>query len=72
MDCVTLSLALTNRGLFEVGRYPAVSLSSQSRYWGWFLHCRLATVEEVTAWQENQGLLSDQFVENVYQALTGG
>jgi hypothetical protein len=27
MDCVTHSLALTNQGLLEAGRYPAVSLS---------------------------------------------
>jgi hypothetical protein len=47
MDCVTHSLVLTNHGLFEVGHYPAVSLTSQSRYWQWFLHRRLATVEEI-------------------------
>lgn len=32
MDCVTHSLALTDQGLFEVGRYPAVSLTEQNRY----------------------------------------
>lgn len=52
MDCVTHSLALTDQGLFEVGRYPAVSLGSSSRYWGWFLHRRLASPEEAAAWQD--------------------
>jgi PHD/YefM family antitoxin component YafN of YafNO toxin-antitoxin module len=58
MDCVTHSLALTNHGLFEVGCYPAVSLSSQSRYWQWFLHRRLATSEELSTLFENEELPS--------------
>ena len=31
MDCVTHSLALTNLGLFEVGRYPRVSMSEPGK-----------------------------------------
>jgi hypothetical protein len=69
MDCVTHSLALTDHGLFEVGRYPAMDLSAAQRYWSWFLHRRLANPEEVAAWQERQGLTSEQFIESVYQAL---
>lgn len=69
MDCVTHSLALTDQGLFEVGRYPAVSLSSQSKYWSWFLHRRLATPEEVTNWQVEKSLTSSEFVEQVYSIL---
>jgi hypothetical protein len=72
MDCVTHSLALTNRGLFEVGRYPAVSLSSPGHYWQWFLHRRLATTEDVTEYCDSRQLSSEQFMENVYQALIGG
>ena len=72
MDCVIHSLALTDHGLFEVGRYPAMSLTAQSRYWGWFLHRRLATVEEATGWQESQTLTSSQFMEYTYQAPVGG
>ena len=70
MDCVTHSLALTDQGMFEVGRYPAVSLSGQNRYWQWFLHRWLATPEEVAAWQQDQALSSDEFLERVYVALT--
>ena len=70
MDCVTHSLALTDQGLFEVGRYPAVSLSGQNRYWQWFLHRRLATPEEVAAWQQDQALSSNELLERVYVALT--
>ena len=68
-DCVTHSLALTDKGLFEVGRYPAVSLSSQSRYWQWFLHRRLATSEEFSVLCEKEELTSGQLVEKVYQAF---
>ncbi|MCK4978631.1 MAG: hypothetical protein KAS36_16975 [Anaerolineales bacterium] len=70
MDCVTHSLALTDQGLFEVGRYPAVNLSSQNRYWQWFLHRRLATPEEVATWQQDQALSPDELLERVYVALT--
>ena len=70
MDCVTHSLALTDQGLFEVGRYPAVSLSDQNRYWQWFLHRRLATPEEVATWQQDQALSPDELLERVYVALT--
>ena len=70
MDCVTHSLALTDLGLFEVGRYPAVSLSEQNRYWQWFLHRRLATSEDVTTWQEEKSLSVDELLERVYMALT--
>ena len=72
MDCVTHSLALTNHGLFEVGRYLAMNLSSQNRYWQWFLHRRLAAVEEVISWCESDDLTSEQFMENVYLAMKSG
>lgn len=71
MDCVTHSLALTNLGLFEVGRYPAMSLSTASRYWQWFLHRRLASAAEVRDWCDNHQINSDQFVEEVYHAFIG-
>ena len=71
MDCVTHSLALTNIGMFEVGRYPAINMSAQNRYWQWFLHRRLATVDEINEWQVDLGLTSAQFLEHSYAALTG-
>jgi hypothetical protein len=71
MSCVTHSLAITDRGLFEVGRYPAMDLASQQRYWQWFLHRRLATSEQVAAWKEQNHLSSLEVVEQFYEAMTG-
>jgi hypothetical protein len=70
MDCVTHSLALTDKGLFEVGRYPAMDLESSNRYWGWFLHRRLATSEEVTDWLESNNFPKQELIDRVYSALT--
>ena len=72
MNCVTHSLAVTNQGLFEVGRYPAINMSTPNRSWQWFLHRRLATVDELNEIEENQSLTAEQFVGNVYQAFTKG
>ncbi len=71
MDCVTHSLILTNHGLFEVGHYPAVNLSSQSRYWQWFLHRRLATAEEIHSIEQANGWDHRELLKCVYYALTG-
>jgi hypothetical protein len=71
MDCVTHSLALTDKGLFEVGRYPAMDLASSNRYWGWFLHRRLATSEEITDWLESNSITEQELIDRVYSALTG-
>ena len=71
MDCVTHSLALTDQGLFEVGRYPAMNLASQSRYWQWFLHRCLATSGQVAGWREEHSLSAQQVVEGIYAAMTG-
>jgi hypothetical protein len=59
MGCVTHSLVMTDHGLFEVGLYPAMSLTSQSRYWQWFLHRRLATPEEIHTIQDTGTALHD-------------
>jgi len=71
MDCVTHSLVLTNHGLFEVGHYPAVNLSSQNRYWQWFLHRRLATAEEIHSIEEANEWDHRELIKRVYCALTG-
>jgi hypothetical protein len=71
MDCVTHSLTITDQGLFEVGRYPAISMSEPNRYWQWFLHRRLVTPEEVMRWQEDNSYSSNELVDRVYAALTG-
>jgi hypothetical protein len=72
MDCVTHSLALTNHGLFELGRYSAVGLSAPGHYWQWFLHRRLATTEDVYDYCESQTLSNEQFMKDVYQAMIQG
>ena len=69
MDCVTHSLALTNMGLFEVGRYPAVALSSPGRYWQWFIHCQLGSAEEVNEICRENNLTTDQFMEESYKLI---
>ena len=71
MDCVTHSLILTNHGLFELGHYPAVSLSSQGRNWQWFLHRRLATAEEIHSIEEANEWDHRDLMKRVYCALTG-
>lgn len=71
MDCVTHSLVLTNHGLFEVGRYPALSLNSQQRYWQWFLDRRLATSQEVNISLANEYLTPEQYVKKIYQDRMG-
>lgn len=72
MDCVTHSLAVTDKGLFEVGRYPAISLVSQNRYWQWFLHRRLATADQVQEWCQDYKLTTEQFMEEVVHAMISG
>jgi hypothetical protein len=72
MDCVTHSLALTNQGLFEVGRYPAVNLSSPGRSWQWFLHRRLANAEDVDNYLESHNCTSEQFLDEVHRSMIIG
>jgi len=45
-DCVIHSLAQTDLGLFEIGRYPAVELSTQGKTWQWFIHRRIRRQKE--------------------------
>jgi hypothetical protein len=71
MGCVTHSLVMTDQGLFEVGRYPAMGLASQSRYWQWFLHRRLATPEEIHTIQETYGWDHGELLHRAITALTG-
>ena len=72
MGCVTHSLALTDQGLFEVGRYPAVNLSSQGRSWQWFLHRRLATPAELSDLNESKELSSKELLDKIYEAFVSG
>lgn len=69
-NCVTHSLALTDQGLFDVGRYPAMNVTSNSRSWQWFLHRRLATLEQVTMWQEEYNLSPDELIARIVAAMT--
>jgi len=72
MDCVTHSLAITNHGLFEIGRYSAVSLGEKNKYWQWFIHRRLATQEDVKRTMEIDNLTPENFLEEVRRALLDG
>ena len=38
MGCVIHSVAVTDRGIFEVGRYPAMNIETFSKVWQWFIH----------------------------------
>ena len=40
MGCVTHSIVTTDRGVFEVGRYPAMSVATFSKIWQWFIHAK--------------------------------
>ena len=71
MGCVTHSLSRTDLGLFEVGRYPGVRTDAPGKYWQWFLHCRLATPEQFTAWQEEEQLDNEHLINSIYRAITG-
>lgn len=72
MDCVTHSLAITNHGLFEIGRYSAVSLAEKNKYWQWFIHRRLASREEVNRVMESDKLTPENFIEEVRHAMLNG
>jgi hypothetical protein len=47
MDCVTHSLVITDRGLFELGRYPAARLTQAGKAWQWFIRRRPLTAEQL-------------------------
>jgi hypothetical protein len=40
-NCVIHSLAQTDLGLFEVGRFPAVDLETRGKTWQWFIHRKM-------------------------------
>ena len=40
-NCVAHSLVTTNRGVYEVGRYPAVNIANFTKNWQWFIHRRI-------------------------------
>ena len=71
MSCVTHSAALTDRGLFEVDRYLAMSLAGQNRNWHWFLHRRLATSEQVGILRESSGAANREIVDAFLEYLAG-
>lgn len=70
LNCVTHSLALTDRGLFEVGRYAAVNMSETGRAWQWFIHRRLAAPDELANMRDAETQSPEDILERVYRALT--
>jgi hypothetical protein len=71
MDCVTHSLALTDHGMFEVGRYPGLDIRDLQRHWSWFLHRRLATPEQMATWQAQTPLTPETLVDLFFEVVGG-
>lgn len=68
--CVTHSLILSDLGLFEIGRFSAISITSENRQWQWFLHRRLASPDEVNQLMEDQMITAVEFVKVAFRAMT--
>ena len=47
-NCAIHSLAQTDLGLFEVGRYPAVNLETRGKTWQWFIHRKLEPPQDLS------------------------
>jgi hypothetical protein len=45
MGCVTYSIAVTDQGTFEVGRYAAMNVRTFSKVWQWFIHRQIEGTE---------------------------
>ena len=45
MGCVTHSMVVTDRGIFEVGRYVAMDIQTLSKVWQWFIHRQIEGTE---------------------------
>ena len=67
MSCVRHSLAMTSQGIFEIGRYQGVSMTSTNKYWQWFIHRRLASIERANQWIEEEDITSDELMDQIYQ-----
>jgi len=46
-NCVTHCLTWTDQGIFELGRYSAMSIADFSKTWQWFVHRRRMTDGQV-------------------------
>jgi hypothetical protein len=70
MNCVTHSIIMTNHGLFEVGRYPAMNPDYTKRRWQWFIHRRLATIANVNELCEDRSQSVGEFMRDTFLAFT--
>jgi hypothetical protein len=68
MGCVRHSLAMTSLGIFEIGRYQGVSMTYMDKYWQWFIHRRLASIEKANQWMEEEDITSGQLMDQIYQS----
>jgi len=69
-SCVTHCLAWTDQGIFELGRYSAMSIADFSKTWQWFVHRRRMTVGQVKELQEAD-MSPQEIFDIVYQEVTG-
>jgi hypothetical protein len=69
-SCVTHSLAWTDHGIFELGRFSAMSIGDFSKTWQQFVHRRLMTTGQVKELQE-AGMSPQEIFELAYEEATG-
>ena len=67
LSCVRHSLAMTDQGIFEIGRYQGISMTSTNKYWQWFIHRRLASKDQASQWMEDEETDSNQLMDQIYQ-----
>ena len=70
MDRVTHSLALKERGLFEIGRYPAASFTRAFKVWQWLIHHHSMNADDLEELR-NASESPEEFLDLVYQGLAG-
>jgi hypothetical protein len=68
--CVTHCLAWTDHGIFELGRYSAMSVADFSKRWQWFVHRRRMTVGQVKE-LEKEGMSRQEILDLAHEEVTG-
>ena len=69
-SCVTHSLAWTDQGIFELGRYSAMNAADFSKTWQWFIHRRRMTAGQIQELQE-AGMSPEEVFDLAYEEVTG-
>jgi len=68
-SCVAHCLAWTDHGIFETGRYSAMSIADFSKTWQWFIHQRRMTAGQVKELEE-AGMSPQEILDLVYEEVT--